>query len=415
MSVFQVFEHETVLVGDVRNGVSFEQKHFMGLCERLGKKDDSSFPFYSIVKYRQKEGIKFRQYVGAIQVGNLTIEILPKTDRETVGQDWKSVLLFMLSRVHNLSISSESNTPQRLRSSTILDFFILRFLNETERIIHQGLIKTYRNQAENLKSLKGTLLFPEQISKNYVHKERFFVRHMVYDRSHTMNRILRMALSCIYDYTTNTAFRQRAAAYLASFPELDSIVVDEKLFSRLTYDRKTEGYKDAISLAELILFNNMPNLSSGRKDTFAMLFDMNRLWEEFVYLTLRKYLFGQYSVNAQVKKRFWENKIIKPDIVVRDLSDSKKVFILDTKWKRPDGYYPADVDLHQMYVYYRFFGALKVALLYPSSDTVKPILNGYFSDDSHASCDMIFLPVPKWNGNGKQWQQEIANTVKNWF
>lgn len=415
MRIFQVYEHETIMVGDMRNGVSFDQKHFVNLSERLGKKDDSAFPFYSLVKYRQKDGIKFRQYVGAIQVDDLTIEILPKTDRGTGGQDWKSVLLFMLSKVHRLNISSETLAPQHLRNSTILDFIVLRFLNETETILHQGLIKTYREQSENLPSLKGRLLFSDQVSKNLVHKERFFVRHTVYDRSHVMNKILRQTLSLIADASSNTISRQRAAAFLDSFPELERINVDEQLFSRLSYDRKTQRYRDAMSLAELILFNNMPDLSSGRKDTFALLFDMNRLWEEFVYMTLRKHLSSQFSVNAQVKKRFWESKVIKPDIVLRELADKKRVFILDTKWKQPDGMYPADGDLHQMYVYYKYFGAEKVALLYPSTCITQPLLKGTFSDGSQTSCDLMFLPVPKWNGNGNRWQQEIANAVMAWL
>ena len=56
MRIFQVFEHDTIMVGDLRNGVSFEQNHFASLSERLGKKDDSVFPYYSLVKYRQKDG-----------------------------------------------------------------------------------------------------------------------------------------------------------------------------------------------------------------------------------------------------------------------------------------------------------------------------------------------------------------------
>ena len=415
MRIFQVFEHDTIMVGDLRNGVSFEQNHFASLSERLGKKDDSVFPYYSLVKYRQKDGIKFRQYVGAIQVGDLTIEVLPKTDRGTGCQDWKSVLLFMLSKVHRLNISSETLAPQHLSRSTILDFFVNRFLYETETIFHQGLIKSYRDHSESHPSLKGKLLFSEQISKNLIHKERVYVRHTVYDRSHIMNRILRQTLSLIADSSSNTTSSQRAAAILDSFPELERIKVDEQLFSRLVYDRKTERYREAMSLSELILFNNMPDLSSGAKNTFAMLFDMNRLWEEFVYMTLRRHLTEHFSVNAQVKKRFWESKLIKPDIVLRELANKKRVFILDTKWKTPDRMYPTDSDLHQMYVYYKFFGAEKVALLYPSSDTTQPFLKGTFSDGSQTSCDLLFLPVPKWNGNGNRWQQEIANAVLNWL
>lgn len=407
MPTISVFEHDTLLIGQCQKGVRFEQKHYKLLAERLGRKDDSVFPFYSLVK----DGVKFKQYVGAIQAGNLTIEILPKTDRDSVNQDWKAILLFMLSKVYNLRVRSESISPQRVRRSSVLDLFILRFLNETEKILHQGLIKSYRAQRENATALKGRLLIPQQITKNLVHQERFFVQHTVYDHSHIMNRILRQALVCIVANSSNPAFSQRASNYLDSFPELDPIPINESLFARLVYDRKTDRYRDAIALAELILFNNMPDLQSGKKESLAMLFDMNRLWEEFVYVTLRHYFAGRYTVCAQIKKRFWETKTIRPDIVIRD---SSKMIVLDTKWKRPDKGYPSDNDLHQMYVYYRYFGANKVALLYPSTDNSTQVIKGKFTE-SGTSCDLMYFPVPDWQGNGKQWQTDIGNAIDKWI
>ena len=407
MPTISVFEHDTLLIGHTQNGVRFEQKHYLSLAERLGRKDDSVFPFYSLVK----DGVKFKQYVGAIQAGNLTIEILPKTDRDSVNQDWKAILLFMLSKVYNLRVSSESISPQRIRKSSVLDLFILRFLNETEMIIHHGLIKSYRSQRENTTALKGRLLVQQQITKNLVHQERFFVQHTVYDQSHIMNRILRQALICIVENSSNPSFSQRASNHLECFPELDPIPINEGLFARLVYDRKTDRYRDAIALAELILFNNMPDLQSGRKDSLAMLFDMNRLWEEFVYVTLRHHFAGRYTVSAQVKRRFWETKTIRPDIVIRD---SSKMIVLDTKWKRPDKGYPSDNDLHQMYVYFRYFHANKVALLYPSTDKSPIVIKGTFTE-SGTSCDLMYFPVPDWQGNGKAWQSAIGKTIEAWL
>ena len=411
MRTISVYEHETLLVGDSQNGIVFKQEHYDSLAERLGKKDDKVFPFYSLVKYQRKDGIKFKQYVGAIQVGNLTIEILPKTDKDNSNQDWKAILLFMLSKVHKLKVSSESISPQHLQKSTVLDFIIRRFLNEVEDIIHQGLLKTYSSKSENVTALKGKLLVRQNITKNLVHQERFFVQHTVYDRSHIMNRILRQTLTCIVEHSSNSSLLQRAGSYLSCFPEMNPVAIEESLFARLVYDRKTNGYRDAIALAKLILFNNMPDLQSGRKDTLAMLFDMNRLWEEFVFVTLRHHLAGKYTVNEQVQKRFWETKTIRPDIVIYD---SNKKVVLDTKWKQPDKGYPSDSDLHQMYVYFKYFDAQKVALLYPSSETSPQIYKGTFAE-SGASCDLMYFPVPVWKGNGKAWQTAIGDAVEKWL
>ena len=434
MGSISVFEHYVLLVGTVQKKGGFEQKHFNSLADRLGKKDDDAFPFYSLVKYQRIDGIKFKQYVGAIQVGDLTIEILPKTDKdekknkeedfEKNEERWRGVLLDMLRAIYNLQVRSQSNAPQHLRHSSVLDFVIYRFLDETETLLHQGLVKTYRKLNENSTALKGKLLILQQVTRNLVHQEKFYVRHTMFDRSHIMNRILRQTLVCLCNYSKNPSIYQRAKTYLTCFPELDPVTVNENLFARLIFDRKTTRYRDAISLAELILINNMPDLQSGGKDTLALLFDMNRLWEQFVFVSIRRHLAGKYLVRDQVRHGFWETKIIRPDIVVSNLYDQDDVeVILDTKWKQPAKGIPSDSDLHQMYVYFKYFGAKKVALLYPgstqlnsdSSDNDYTPVRGKFTDDSGASCDLFYLPVPDESKNVKLWQKQIGGAVEKWL
>lgn len=417
MPTISIFEHASLFVGESRKDISglhdvvFRQEHFDALAARLGNKDEEVFPFYSLAKDRHRDGIRFKQYVGVIQAKNLTIEILPKTDRGN-EQYWRGVLLFMLRQVYKLNIRTIDYAPQSLRKSSILDLFIARFLDETERLIHMGLIKTYRKKDECLLALKGKLLLAKQFSMNAVHQERFFVRHSIFDRGHIMNRILRQTLLCISEMSTKTFLQQRAAVYLAVFPELEPVNANDELFSKLLFDRKSVNYREAITLARLILLNNLPDLSSGKYETMAMLFDMNRLWERFVYVTLRKYL-KDYLVRDQVRRDFWESPLraIRPDIVVRK---DNEIYILDTKWKRIEKTYPADADLHQMYVYFHYFKARKVALIYPSyGEASKSPLYGTFQDEGKGSCDMIFLPVIE--GSGPIWQKAIADYILKWL
>lgn len=47
----------------------------------------------------------------------------------------------------------------------------------------------------------------------------------------------------------------------------------------------------------------------------ALMFDMNDLWEKYGLTKLRQQANGEWPVNGQERKRFWENKTIRPDIV----------------------------------------------------------------------------------------------------
>lgn len=186
---------------------------------------------------------------------------------------------------------------------------------------------------------------------------------------------------------------------MIEFPELNDIVVSQSLFSKLSYDRKTEEYRTAIDLAKLILLNYMPNLKYSRNNNvLALMFDMNKLWEEYVYIELKRKLGAEYSVLAQNTKHFWHSntvglKTIRPDIVVMDQKDKKCVAVLDTKWKCPKDGKPSDADLKQMYVYHKYWHTHRTALLYPGSgyETQGEFFDSDNNGENLEKCSMIFL------------------------
>ncbi len=98
----------------------------------------------------------------------------------------------------------------------------------------------------------------------------------------------------------------------------------------------------------------------------TLLFDMNKLWEEYIFRILHKYKPATYKVSYQNSDKFWENKRIKPDILVTN--EDGENFIIDTKWKITTSNKPSDQDLKQMFVYNLHWGSQKSMLLYPQVD-----------------------------------------------
>ena len=93
----------------------------------------------------------------------------------------------------------------------------------------------------------------------------------------------------------------------------------------------------------------------------TLLFDMNKLWEEYIYRILQKHKPENYSVSPQNSTKFWEHKTIRPDIVIKD--DKGEQFVIDTKWKIVDSNNPSDDDLKQMFTYNLYWKAEKSMLL----------------------------------------------------
>ena len=56
----------------------------------------------------------------------------------------------------------------------------------------------------------------------------------------------------------------------------------------VTLGRSTARYRDALVLARLILEQKAPELRTGTHHVFALLFDMNALWERYVGWLFRR-------------------------------------------------------------------------------------------------------------------------------
>lgn len=427
------FEHEFLAVEED----GFSEHHFQLLVKYL-EKQKKSYLFET--SYRKgKQGIKFCQYVGVITVKDLTIYVLPKADKDANDGDkdlWSKRLFFMLLQVRKLNVQTTAPANLKWRPNVLLNIFLKKFLDEVAVLLNRGLIKTYRKTDGNRTALKGKLLFNKQIAVNCAHQERFYVRYTTYDYNHILNRIIRQALLVIHDITNSSDIKGRATSILFNFPELNEIAVTPELFSRLVFDRKSEDYRNVIKLAEMILLNYSPDLHHGNNHVWTLMFDMNKLWEEFVYVTLKRKLTG-CTVMAQKQKPLWESgnnrKTVRADIVVKK---EGQIFVMDTKWKMPryDGkIVPSDADLHQMYVYLDVYGdnstgeetekAQKVALLYPGQDTEDvegQFING--KNNTNSKCDMLFLPGKDSNSQGgdsknecQHWQNKIANKIEGWI
>lgn len=383
-NTIQVFEHGFLPIGG-----KFEQRHFVA----LSKLNELHGYQYFDLKYN---GIVFKQFVGVMQVDNLTIEILPKIDKyesesSANKQKWQSVLIEMLRVTHKLKVQKVGEASVAKQSIHLLDIYFEWFLNEIQLLIHQGLIKQYYKETGNVKALKGKLEFSGHLSRNLVHKERFYTTHQVYDKDHLIHQILGQALSIIASLSKGTYLYSKCKTIQLNFPEVTKIQANESVFLRLPKNRKTAPYETAISIARLIILNYAPHIKSGSEQMLALLFDMNNLWEEYVLVRLKEVAGPMgYNILGQESKGFWKNITIRPDIVlVRGEGDNKQTFIIDTKWKNIDYSEPTTHDLRQMYVYNEYWNSNKAMLLYPSNinEEIFDVEKNRFIDREH-SCSI---------------------------
>jgi 5-methylcytosine-specific restriction enzyme subunit McrC len=320
-----VYEHDRLTT----DHASFKTRHLNAL---LKLNEYHNFDYFDPIP----NGVKFKQYVGIIQVDGLSIEILPKSDKDDSSADWKGLLLQMLKACGHLKASSVGAANVKRQHLNLLEVYFELYLTEIESLIHRGLVKKYRKNTGNVKALKGKLEFAGNIRYNLVHKERFYTTHQVYDRDHLLHQTLAYALEILEQFSKGSYLFDRCKRVLLNFPETSPLKVTKKQIEGIVLNRKTAPYNQALELARLIILNYSPDISTGREKMISLLFDMNRLWEEFILIQIRKELAGtSYSVKGQDSQTFIGSNYLKPDVVIQHDEDSKKVYIIDTKWKRP--------------------------------------------------------------------------------
>ena len=420
----QLFEHKQLFDSEI----VFELQKFLNnetILKRYHKAINDHNSFNPVFTILSNSTVKFHQYVGAIQAGNTTIEILPKIDYEdsvdTIhsGVDnteetskWHAVLIDMLKECRYIKMKHTRNAILDKQKGSLFDVMYFEFMSLCEQLLHAGLVKQYVPVEKNRKALKGKIVFNKHIAKNYIHKERFYTRHTEYSHEMPLNRILYSALKCLTTNKVSNAVRSKAQQLLFQFPEMQSIRSLGNIFDQLTYNRKTEHYRSAIVWAELILTQHLPNLEHGKKKLIAMVFDMNKLWEEYLYHVLRRTK-DVTSIRYKNKVNFWEpnniasdngvkTKQIEPDIVleVKDGEKTNKI-VIDAKWKIPKSDTPASTDLMQLFAYSMVEGANQSYLIFPRKDTGDiDKVDGSFQVKSHTKPNGGYMRVTILDNEG---------------
>ena len=156
--------------------------------------------------------------------------------------------------------------------------------------------------------MKGQILFAQQIQQNLIHQERFFTKHQVYDHENVVNQILLEGLHAISELTQSPSLNQRIAQLTVLFPPIRRKEIQARHFQGLGDDRALSRYQKALNIAKMILLNYSPDIQSGRENMLALMFDMNVLWEEYVYrMLLRVKIPGLVVTVAESDMPFWVN------------------------------------------------------------------------------------------------------------
>ncbi len=111
--------------------------------------------------------IKWQQFCGLVQLGDITLEVLPKvTESRESPADSRSTLIKMLGKAGLIKLHKPGTANIDLASCSLLDVFIADFCQQLLHQLAQGSFKQYVSNEENLGVLRGKLRVADQLKTN---------------------------------------------------------------------------------------------------------------------------------------------------------------------------------------------------------------------------------------------------------
>ena len=313
-----------------------------------------------------------RSIVGAATTPRLHVVIEPKLPIDRVFS--------LLGFARKFRFAADTTTLAAREG--IVEPFVAAFLDALQRALRRGLLMSYISKEEALPTIRGRIRFAEQLRRRYDLPLPIEVGYDDYTVDTKANRLVKAALRRIERLRLrDSRLRRRTAEALGAFEGVADMNFDPRRLPTFNYTRLDARYRPALELAALLVRNTSVDLHPGAASTSSILFDMNDVFEDFVWAAIGDELRG--ILPARYRWRQGKSVVLDEDRHVRpepDLSlwdGTRCVFVGDAKYKETE---QGEVgDIYQLLAYCSATGLDKGLLLYaekPSGSSLHRVVRG---------------------------------------
>lgn len=325
-----------------------------------------------------RDDVVFINYVGFIKLSTVSIEILPKVNINSSDHEGsRKSLLNMLSKSGVINFNYSNLGMLSVYKMDLNEILALIFAKTLQSQLIRGPYLEYINVEENSKALKGSLLVKEHIKNISRCSSDVFCKFEEFSIDNTLNQIFNTCIRKTIKNVKNSQTLKILSHINVIFSEVSYININNKKLLDYKFSRLNSRFEPSLLLAKMLLNGYSSIGNKGDDKSFAILFEMNDVYERYITNLLRLNL-DKYEVHSQHSKyKLLKNEktdrdifLLQPDIVIE--VEGKEKLIIDTKWKKIDGslnrHGVKRDDFYQMYAYLTRYENVKSAiLLYPSS------------------------------------------------
>jgi 5-methylcytosine-specific restriction enzyme subunit McrC len=325
--------------------------------------------------------------VGVVRLGRDTIQILPKIDNgDSSTQSATRNLLYLLEHVGNFPTSKPELNALLQHGQDWFELLTRLFATELQQQWQRGPFCHYHVLESNLPTLKGRWRVIEQLRRP-ASEHRFDVTYDEFSPDNQLNRVFRFVTERLW-LQTRDAENRRILGELRQWMEditLLSLVTAAQAPPALI-TRLNQRFAPTFNLARLFLESKTLMMAAGATQSFAFVFDMNRLFEAFIATLMSRhreqllppalqtavvhFQAGHHALHLARKNGELPVFKLRPDLVF--VQEDRFPLLLDTKYKRlnPDNarYGISEADFYQMFAYVHRYHSPCALLLYPQAD-----------------------------------------------
>jgi 5-methylcytosine-specific restriction enzyme subunit McrC len=342
----------------------------------------------------KNNSIKANSIVGVIAFDNVQIEILPKLLKSNENDSKYSImqnLMFMLSYTNQIEINNVGLGMLGKENDGFIEAYISIFADTLFRRLRKfGATKKYMNFSENLNFVRGRIDFSRNVLNSAFNQSKVFCDFSDLTENNPINNAFKYVATSLSKLTQNQNNYNTLVKCIGLLDGIETRYVNSDELSKQSVPMRDTNFVALINLTKMFLNHLRPSFANKRdNNVFVLLFDMNSLFEEFIFKLLkRNEARFDIKVTFQKGKRLvtavrefddssaWDNKSLFntfTDIVIE--TRDKRKLIIDTKYKLiEDGkshFGISNPDVFQVLTYKTLHNTFNqpasVALLYPEN------------------------------------------------
>lgn len=362
-------------------------------------------------------GIETTSWVGVIKYKNTHFQILPKLicnngDKENILKN----LIYMLSYTKKLDIKTSNEARLSTAKNPFIEILIREYAKSLFECLKRLTPKKYVREEDNKNYLKGKIKFTENIRYNSSNQAKFYCEYDEFSENNILNQLFLFVSTFLYNISNDSYNKKTLKFIMNYYSDIKLVCFDRFKAEKIKLSRNQELFKKPFNLAKMFVEKTSVDLSKNKFENITLIWDMNKLFEEFVFEIMKKNEseFG-WTFTAQKGKRLLAGDDNKKRNTYVDIyaENGKDKIILDTKYKIFTGTDDfSNADVFQVSTYCLLHNADKAVLIYPRWNKEVPNVPSFKLNTDEKDIKINFKTIDLCYTNLKQHLEEIRDDIK---